>query len=174
MKNLHIDFTQVCSNKCPTSPIRGYSRLQQLWFVERIIDICSYELGIPADEMRLRNYIKPEEFPYTTPNGCVYDSGNYPKMLDLAKELIGWDEWIKKQEKAREGGRRIGIGIGTTLDSGTNNFGQARIINPELPFSGNSEAANTKLDIDGGVVITLGSTPQGQGHETTTAPGGGR
>ena len=90
-------------------------------------------------------------------------------MLDLAKELIGWDEWIKKQEKAREGGRRIGIGIGTTLDSGTNNFGQARIINPELPFSGNSEAANTKLDIDGGVVITLGSTPQGQGHETTTA-----
>ena len=65
VKNLHIDFTQVCSNKCPTSPIRGYSRLQQLWFVERIIDICSYELGIPADEMRLRNYIKPEEFPLT-------------------------------------------------------------------------------------------------------------
>lgn len=169
VKNLRIDFTQVCTNKCPTSPIRGYSRLQHLWFIERLIDICSYELGIPSDEMRLRNYIQPEEFPYTTPNGCVYDSGNYPKMLDLAKELIGWDEWVEKQQKAREEGRRIGIGIGTTLDSGTNNFGQARIINPELPFSGNSEAANTKLDIDGGVVITLGSTPQGQGHETTTA-----
>jgi len=67
---------------------RGYSRMQHLWFLERVVDICAHELGIPADEMRLRNYIRPEEFPYTTPNGCVYDSGNYPKMLDLAKNLI--------------------------------------------------------------------------------------
>jgi CO/xanthine dehydrogenase Mo-binding subunit len=168
-KNVRIDFTQAVTNKCPVGPNRGYSRMQHLWFLERVVDICAHELGIPADEMRLRNYIRPEEFPYTTPNGCVYDSGNYPKMLEVAKKLIGWEEWKKKQAEARKQGRLMGIGIGTTLDSGTNNFGQSQIINPNAPFSGNSQGANCKLDIYGEVVVAVGSCPQGQGHETTAA-----
>ena len=168
-KNARIDFSQAVTNKCPVGPNRGYSRMQHLWFLERLVDICAHELGIPADEMRLRNYIRPEEMPYTTPNGCVYDSGNYPKMMEVAKSLIGWDEWKKKQEAARKEGRLLGIGIGTTLDSGTNNFGQSQIINPGAPFSGNSQGANCKLDIYGEVVVAVGSCPQGQGHETTSA-----
>jgi CO/xanthine dehydrogenase Mo-binding subunit len=168
-RNARIDFTQAVTNKCPVGPNRGYSRMQHLWFLERVVDICAHALNIPADEIRLRNYIRPEEFPYTTPNGCVYDSGNYPKMLEVAKELIGWGEWKKKQSAAREEGRLIGIGIGTTLDSGTNNFGQSQIINPGAPFSGNSQGANCKLDIYGEVVVAVGSCPQGQGHETTAA-----
>jgi CO/xanthine dehydrogenase Mo-binding subunit len=168
-KNARIDFSQAVTNKCPVGPNRGYSRMQHLWFLERAVDICAHELGIPADEMRLRNYIRPEEFPYTTPNGCVYDSGNYPRMLELAKSLIGWDSWRKKQAEARKQGRMVGIGIGTTLDSGTNNFGQSQIVNPGAPFSGNSQGANCKLDIYGEVVVAVGSCPQGQGHETTAA-----
>ena len=168
-KNARIDFWQAVTNKCPVGPNRGYSRMQHLWFLERVVDICAHEIGIAPDEMRLRNYIRPEEFPYTTPNGCVYDSGNYPKMLEVAKDLIGWDEWKKKQAEARRNGRMIGIGIGTTLDSGTNNFGQSQIINPYAPFSGNSQGANCKLDIYGEVVVAVGSCPQGQGHETTSA-----
>jgi CO/xanthine dehydrogenase Mo-binding subunit len=168
-KNARIDFSQAVTNKCPVGPNRGYSRMQHLWFLERVVDICAHELGIPADEMRLRNYILPEEFPYTTPNGCVYDSGNYPKMLQVAKDLIGWDDWKKKQVSARKEGRLVGIGIGTTLDSGTNNFGQSQIVNPFLPYSGNSQGANCKLDIYGEVVVSVGSCPQGQGHETTAA-----
>jgi CO/xanthine dehydrogenase Mo-binding subunit len=168
-KHARIDFTQAVTNKCPVGPNRGYSRMQHLWFLERVVDICGHELGIPTDEIRLRNYIRPEEFPYTTPNGCVYDSGNYPKMLQVAKERVGWDEWKKKQVAARKEGRLIGIGIGTTLDSGTNNFGQAQIVNPGAPFSGNSQGANCKLDIYGEVVVSVGSCPQGQGHETTAA-----
>jgi 2-furoyl-CoA dehydrogenase large subunit len=169
LKNVRIDFTQVVTNKCPVGPNRGYSRMQHLWFMERVVDICSHELGIPADEMRLRNYIRPEEFPYTTPNGCVYDSGNYPGMLTLAKELIGWDKWQVQRSKAQAEGRWFGIGIGTTLDSGTNNFGQSQIVNPQAPFSGNSQAANAKLDIYGEVIVAVGSVPQGQGHETTVS-----
>lgn len=168
-KNARIDFTQAVTNKCPVGPNRGYSRMQHLWFLERVVDICAHELGIPADEMRLRNYIRPEEFPYTTPNGCVYDSGDYPKMLAMAKKMIGWEAWKKKQAEGRKNGRLIGIGIGTTLDSGTNNFGQSQIINPHAPFSGNSQGANCKLDIYGEVVVAVGSCPQGQGHETTAA-----
>ena len=168
-KNARIDFSQAVTNKCPVGPNRGYSRMQHLWFLERILDICAHELDIPADEMRLRNYIRKEEFPYTTPNGCVYDSGDYAGMLQLAKNLIGWDEWKKKQAAARAEGRWLGIGIGTTLDSGTNNFGQSQIVNPGAPFSGNSQGANCKLDIYGEVVVAVGSCPQGQGHETTAA-----
>jgi CO/xanthine dehydrogenase Mo-binding subunit len=168
-KNARIEFTQAVTNKCPVGPNRGYSRMQHLWFLERVIDICAHKLGIRSDEMRLRNYIRPEEFPYTTPNGCVYDSGDYPKMLQVAKQLIGWDECKKRQAAGRNQGRLIGIGIGTTLDSGTNNFGQSQIVNPGLPYSGNSQGANCKLDIYGEVVVAVGSCPQGQGHETTAA-----
>ncbi len=168
-RNARIDFSQAVTNKCPVGPNRGYSRMQHLWFLERVVDICAHQLGIPPDEMRLRNYIRPEEFPYTTPNGCVYDSGNYPKMLQVAKERIGWEDWQKKRAMARAEGRWLGIGIGTTLDSGTNNFGQSQIVNPNAPFSGNSQGANCKLDIYGEVVVAVGSCPQGQGHETTAA-----
>lgn len=167
LRNVHIDFSQVVTNKGPCAPNRGYSRLPHMWFMERVMDICGHELGIPTDEIRLRNYI--EEFPYTTPNGCVYDSGDFPAMMAKAKELIGWDEWREKQATARAQGRLLGIGIGTTLDSGTNNFAQARIINPFLPFSGNSQTAIVKLDLDGSVSVCVGSFPTGQGHETTAA-----
>src|SRR6516162_8278432 len=169
LKNIRIDMHQVVTNKCPVGPNRGYSRMQHLWFMERVIDICGQTLGIPADDMRVRNYIRKNEMPYKTPNGCVYDSGDYASMLAAAKNLIGWDEWKKKQAAARNEGRWIGLGIGSTLDSGTNNFGQARIINPDAPFSGQSKVGIVKLDIYGEVVVSMGSVPQGQGHETAAA-----
>src|SRR5439155_1570356 len=90
-------------------------------------------------------------------------------MLQVAKERIDWEDWKKKQAMARAEGRWLGIGIGTTLDSGTNNFGESQIVNPHAPFSGNSQGANCKLDIYGEVVVAVGSCPQGQGHETTAA-----
>jgi 2-furoyl-CoA dehydrogenase large subunit len=169
VKNIRIDLHQVVTNKCPVGPNRGYSRMQHLWFMERILDICGHTLGIPGDEMRLHNYIRKNEMPYKTPNGCVYDSGDYANMLSVAKKLLNWDDWKKKQSAARKEGRWIGLGIGSTLDSGTNNFGQARIINPDAPFSGQSKVGIVKLDIYGEVVVSMGSVPQGQGHETTAS-----
>lgn len=169
IKNMRIDMNQVVTNKCPVGPNRGYSRMQHLWFLERVMDICAHTLNIPGDAIRLRNYVRKSDFPYTTPNGCVYDSGDYAKMLEIGKKLIGWNDWKKKQAAARKEGRLLGIGIGTTLDSGTNNFGQARIINPHAPFSGQSKVALVKLDIYGELVVSMGSVPQGQGHETTAA-----
>ncbi|HET6944322.1 MAG TPA: molybdopterin cofactor-binding domain-containing protein, partial [Gaiellaceae bacterium] len=168
-RNIRLDFTQVATNKAPCSPNRGYSRMQHLWFTERVIDIVAHELELDPIEVRKRNYIKAEEMPYETPNGCVYDSGDYAKMLDIATELIGWDSIEDRRREAAERGKLLGAGIGSTLDSGTNNFGQSRLINPELQFSGNNEVATVKLDIFGEIVVTLGTTPQGQGHETTAA-----
>src|SRR5207244_5627679 len=82
-------------------------------------------------------------------------------------ELIDYEGVRERQAQA--GGKLIGIGIGSTLDSGTNNFGQSTLLNPELQFSGNNEVATIKLDIFGEIVLTLGTVPQGQGHETVAA-----
>ena len=169
-KHVQVDYTETLTNKCPTIPNRGYSRLQHLWMIERIVDIVATELGFDPVELRKRNYVQPEDYPYTTPNGCVYDSGDLPRALDLALEAIDYPRWRERQRELGTGsGRRLGIGIGTTLDSGTNNFGQSRIINPQLPFSGNGEAAFVKLDLYGEINVDLGTTPQGQSHETTAA-----
>ena len=168
-RNLRVEFTQVMTNKAPVSPNRGYSRMQHLWFTERIVDIVAQELGFDRVELRKKNYVQPEDMPYETPNGCVYDSGDYPRSLDVALDLIGYDTIEERREEAAARGKLLGFGIGSTLDSGTNNFGQSQLLNPELQFSGNNEVATVKLDIFGEIVVTLGTTPQGQGHETTAA-----
>jgi CO/xanthine dehydrogenase Mo-binding subunit len=168
-RNIRLDFTQVVTNKAPCSPNRGYSRMQHLWFTERVIDIVASELALDPVEVRKRNYIRVDEMPYTTPNGCVYDSGDYARMLDFALDLIGHGTIEARRADAASRGKLLGFGIGSTLDSGTNNFGQSRLINPELQFSGNNEVATVKLDIFGEIVVTLGTTPQGQGHETTAS-----
>jgi CO/xanthine dehydrogenase Mo-binding subunit len=168
-RNIRVDFTQVCTNKSPVSPNRGYSRMQHLWLTERVIDIVAHELGLDPVAVRKRNYIRAEEMPYETPNGCVYDSGDYARALELALELVGHHDLDAKRRDAEARGKLLGFGIGSTLDSGTNNFGQSTLLNPELQFSGNNEVATVKLDIFGEIVVTLGTVPQGQGHETTAA-----
>jgi 2-furoyl-CoA dehydrogenase large subunit len=168
-RHIRMDFTQAVTNKSPVGPNRGYSRLQHLWMTERIIDIVAHELGLDPVEIRKKNYVKADEMPYETPNGCVYDSGDYARCLDMALELIGYDKIEERRREAEGRGRLLGIGIGSTLDSGTNNFGQSTLLNPELQFSGNNEVATVKLDIFGEIVVTLGTVPQGQGHETTAS-----
>ncbi|MDP9993928.1 2-furoyl-CoA dehydrogenase large subunit [Variovorax boronicumulans] len=167
LRNIRIDMQQAVTNKCPVGPNRGFSRMQHIWFLERVIDLCGHKLGIAADVIRQRNYVP--SFPWTTPNGCVYDSGDYPQMMQMAKDLVDWSHWQAEIPRRRRAGRLIGIGIGTTLDSGTNNFGQSRIVNPKSPLTGNSEVANARLGVDGRVVVAVGSVPQGQGHETVAA-----
>src|SRR5205814_2224543 len=134
-----------------------------------IIDIVASELGLDPVEVRKKNYVKHEEFPYETPNGCIYDSGDYARCLDIALDLIGYDSLEERRRDAESRGKLFGIGIGSTLDSGTNNFGQSMLLNPQLQFSGNNEVATIKLDIFGEIVLTLGTVPQGQGHETVAA-----
>src|SRR5919197_472461 len=102
---------------------RGDSRMQHLWLTERIMDIVARRLELAPVEVRKRNYVRAEEMPYTTPNGCVYDSGDYARCLDIALELIGYDELEAK--RGAQNGKLVGIGIGSTLDSGPNNFGQS-------------------------------------------------
>src|SRR5205807_7047554 len=87
----------------------------------------------------------------------------------IALELVDYKGIDERRADATGRGKLLGVGIGSTLDSGTNNFGQSQLRNPELQFSGNNEVASVKLDIFGEIVVTLGTVPQGQGHETTAA-----
>jgi 2-furoyl-CoA dehydrogenase large subunit len=168
-RNMRIEWTQVVTNKAPCSPNRGFSRMQHLWLCERVIDIVATVLRLDPVEVRQRNYIRADEMPYETPNGCVYDSGDYERMLELALGLIDYPTIDERRADAAARGRILGFGIGSSVDSGTNNLAQSRLLNPSLRFSGNNEAAAIKLDMSGEVVVTLGTAPQGQGHETTAA-----
>ncbi|WP_258054980.1 xanthine dehydrogenase family protein molybdopterin-binding subunit [Streptomyces sp. Ru71] len=169
LKHLKVRYRSVYTNKGPVHPNRGYSRLQHMWVVERMMDIAAHKLGLDPVEFRLQNYVQPDQYPYTTVNGCVYDSGDLPLSLRKALDLIDYDEARRLQGQARGTGKRIGIGIGSTLDSGTNNFAQARLINEHLPFAGNTEGGLVRLGADGSVYAVTGGVAFGQGHETTVA-----
>jgi CO/xanthine dehydrogenase Mo-binding subunit len=169
LQHLKVHYRSVYTNKGPVHPNRGYSRLQHMWVVERMMDLAAHRLGFDPVEFRLKNYVQPDQYPYTTVNGCVYDSGNLPLSLRKALDLIDYDDARRLQREAAGSGRRIGIGIGSTLDSGTNNFGQARLINKFLPFSGNTEGGLVRMGVDGSVYAITGGVAFGQGHETTVA-----
>lgn len=165
-KNFRMEFFQSVTNKCPVGPNRGYSRMQHLWMIERSVDIVARELGLDPATVREKNLIRAEEMPYVTPSGGVYDGGDYPEALHRAMKLIDYPGARKLQADARARGRLIGIGLSITMDSGTNNFGQVKILNPENPFSGNSEAARISIDGLGQIQVAVGMAAQGQGHET--------
>lgn len=169
LKHLKVHYRSVYTNKGPVHPNRGYSRLQHMWLVERMMDIAAHRLGFDPVEFRLHNYVQPDQYPFTTVNGCVYDSGDLPLSLRKALDLIDYEDARRLQREAVGSGKRIGIGIGSTLDSGTNNFGQARLINKFLPFSGNTEGGLVRMGVDGSVYAVTGGVAFGQGHETTVA-----
>jgi 2-furoyl-CoA dehydrogenase large subunit len=169
--NVRVDFTQTMTNKCPSCANRGYSRMQHTWMIERAVDIVAHKLGFDPVELRRKNYVQPEEYPWEGPSGTIYDSGDLPQMLDKALALIDYDAARAHQAEVRASGarKRIGIGIGTALDPGTNNFGQGALLNPYLPWVGNSEVAIARLELMGEVSVSFGSVASGQGHETTAA-----
>ncbi|HKW04970.1 MAG TPA: xanthine dehydrogenase family protein molybdopterin-binding subunit [Nitrososphaerales archaeon] len=169
IRNVSNDMYAVFTNKCPAGPNRGFARAPHSFMIERVMDLVAKELKLDVTEVRNRNYIRREDQPYTTPNGCVYDDGDYPKSLEMVLDALDYVDWRKKQKDLLREGKHIGIGIATTLDSGAPNFGQVKMLNPKLPLIGNTEACLLQLTADGRFVVKLGTVPQGQSHETVTS-----
>jgi 2-furoyl-CoA dehydrogenase large subunit len=174
VRNLRVDASIVMTNKCPTGPNRAYG-CQHLYFEqERLMDKAAVALEIDPAEIRMRNFIPADAFPYTTPTGGVYDSGDYPKAFQLALDKFGYRERRQLQQNARSDGRLVGIGISTGVDPSVSNMGYLTVaLDPEvrrrpdyLPKSGAMETATIKMDPLGKVTVFLCTTPQGQGHET--------
>jgi len=144
----------VATNKVPTGPYRGAGRPEAAFVIERMVDIAARELGLDPVEIRRRNLVSPEAFPYRTAIGTEYDSGDYPGLLDRALEIVDYPHERELQAEARRAGQIRGIGMAVTVES-----------------SGNSiwESAAATLMTDGRVLVLPGSSEHGQGHGTTFA-----
>ncbi|HEY7678049.1 MAG TPA: xanthine dehydrogenase family protein molybdopterin-binding subunit [Candidatus Methylomirabilis sp.] len=154
------EMTVVYTNKVPVAPVRGAGRPQSAYVMDRLMDLAARMLSMDPAEIRFKNLIQKEEFPYRTgfpfPGGAIqtFDSGDYPACLRKALEMADYPTLRKRQAEGRAQGRYLGIGIGGAVES---------------TGIGPYEGATVTVDRAGGVLIRLGSGPQGQGHETSLA-----
>lgn len=174
IRNLAWDAYVVMTNKCPTGPNRGYG-CQQLYFeMERVVDLLAEKLAMDPSEVRRKNLIPKEQFPYSAATGGIYDSGDYLGCLEMALEKANYKKLRQEQERARKKGRLFGIGLATVVDPSVTNIGYITVAySPEFrssgkfnPKSGSSETAVVKMDPLGQVSVIINTVPEGQGHET--------
>jgi len=168
-RSYEVEYVAVATNKCPSNSIRGYGMQPHCYMLERMADIVAKRLGLDPAELRARNLIKPTEFPYRTPNGSIYDSGDYPKLLKAALKKVDYHNLRKKQAEMRREGRLFGIGVACTVEPAASNAAQFSLFFDRSVTSGCVEAAMISIDPMGRALVAMGSAPHGQGHETTAA-----
>jgi 2-furoyl-CoA dehydrogenase large subunit len=176
-QNLEVDASVVMTNKSLTGPNRGYACGHLYFETERMMDLLAERLGLDPAELRWRNLIQPGQFPYRSPTGGLYDSGDYPAALEKALELAKYQELRREQVRARAAGRCFGIGVALAVDPSVSNMGYvATALDPQfrakpeyLPKSGAVDAATIRVDPLGRVTAILATTPQGQGHQTVVS-----
>jgi 2-furoyl-CoA dehydrogenase large subunit len=172
IRHLDREVLVVGTNKSLTAPNRGYT-CQELYFsTERLVDMIARELKMDPAEIRFKNFIQPDQFPYTTATGGIYDSGDYQKAFQMALDKIDYKKWREEQAKARKEGRYIGIGFATVVDPSVTNIAYVTTaLTPEMrqkshPKSGSGESMTIKMDPLAKVHVIACTNPQGQGHET--------
>jgi carbon-monoxide dehydrogenase large subunit len=158
--------TGIFTTKMPTDAYRGAGRPEATFAIERIMDELAVELSMDPLELRERNWIKHEEFPFTTIAGLTYDSGNYEAATAKAKELFGYDELRAEQAErnARNDPVRLGIGISTFTEMC--GLAPSRVLGSLSYGAGGWESASIRMLPTGKVEVVTGSSAHGQGHET--------
>jgi carbon-monoxide dehydrogenase large subunit len=154
---IEIDLRSVVTNTTPTGPVRGAGRPEATQMIERAIDAFAAELSVDPAEVRRRNFIPADAFPFTTASGAGYDSGDYGRALDLVLERAGYQELREQQAVRRQDGdpRQLGIGLSTYVEV-TNGINE-------------TEFGAVAITAEGDAIVRTGSCSQGQGHETTFA-----
>jgi carbon-monoxide dehydrogenase large subunit len=150
----------VLTNKVPTSAYRGAGRPEATYILERVMDAVARELTMDPVEVRRRNLLAPDVFPYKTPTGMTYDSGDYEKALDRALALADYAGWRQRQRERREHGGENPLGIGVTTFIEITGGGEG-------PEDGPKEAATVRIRPDGSLLVHTGVAANGQGHFTT-------
>lgn len=161
LPSYRVVFQSLYTNTVIVTPYRGAGRPQGVYAMERTMDAIAAHLGKDRVEVREANFIQPEEFPYAHGDlsfqdgrPLIYDSGNYPELMNKAKDLVGWKDFERFREGAREQGRTVGIGIACYVE-GTG--------------VGPYEGGHVQVETSGRVKVSTGLTTQGQGHETAFA-----
>jgi aerobic carbon-monoxide dehydrogenase large subunit len=158
--------TGVFTTKTPTDAYRGAGRPEATYAIERIMTDLAYELGIEPMELRRRNWIKHEEFPYTTISGLTYDSGNYEAATARALELFGYDDLRREQQERRDRNDPVQLGIGISTFTEMCGLAPSRVLGSLSYGAGGWEAASIRMLPSGKVEVVTGTTPHGQGHLT--------
>ena len=158
--------TGVFTTKMPTDAYRGAGRPEATFAIERIIDELAAELGIEPLELRERNWIRHEEFPFTTICGLTYDSGNYEAATSKARELFGYDALRREQQERIERGDKVRLGIGISTFTEMCGLAPSRVLGSLSYGAGGWESASIRMLPTGKVEVVTGSSAHGQGHET--------
>ncbi|MEQ8295261.1 MAG: xanthine dehydrogenase family protein molybdopterin-binding subunit [Nitratireductor sp.] len=151
---LDVSITGVFTNTCPVDAYRGAGRPEAAFLLEKLVDECAREMGLAPDEIRRRNFIRPEQFPYRTQTGRLYDVGEFEGHMDQALERADWKGFSERAAHSRARGRLRGIGMATYIEA--------------CAFAG-SEPAHVELNGDGTVTLRIGTQSNGQGHATAYA-----
>jgi carbon-monoxide dehydrogenase large subunit len=153
----------VYTNKTPTGAYRGAGRPEATYYIERMLDLLARELDMDPVEVRRRNLIPKEAFPYTTATGMMYDSGDYLPALDRALQMIGYDDVRRRQKDGPQNGKYLGIGLSTWTEI----CGFAP--SAALAGVGGYDTAMVKFERSGAITVSTGISPHGQGQETSFA-----
>ena len=159
---VRVETIGVFTNKMSTDAYRGAGRPEATYIIERVMDLVAAELKKDPVELRRKNFPQPKEFPYTTPTGVTYDSADYQRSLDLALKKSNYKKLRQKQAKLRKQGRHMGIGLSTYVEICAMGPSSA------MP-AGGWESATVRVEPTGAVNVLTGSSPHGQGQETSFA-----
>jgi aerobic carbon-monoxide dehydrogenase large subunit len=163
----HVVTDGAYTNKAPGGVAYrcSFRVTEASFFIERLVQTAAYELGMDPVELRRRNFIRPEQFPYTSATGFVYDSGDYERAMDLALGKLGYDELRAEQARLREEGRLLGIGLASFTEVVGAGPGRDYDILGIKMF----DSAELRVHPTGKAILKIGVQTQGQGHETTFA-----
>jgi aerobic carbon-monoxide dehydrogenase large subunit len=161
-----FECSGVFTDTTITDAYRGAGRPEATYAIERIMDELAVELGMDPIEVRRLNWIRHEEFPYTTVAGFTYDSGNYEAATDKALQLFGYDELRAEQARRREAGEAVQLGIGVCTYTEACGLAPSRALGSLRYGAGGWETASVRILPTGKVEVVTGTSPHGQGHET--------
>ncbi|WP_029043248.1 molybdopterin cofactor-binding domain-containing protein [Cupriavidus sp. WS] len=173
--NLLVRNRVVLTNKTPTGLVRGFGGPQVYFALERLVQRISVELGLDPLDVYRRNFVPADGFPYRAAAGALLDSGNYQLAMSRALEAGAYDELKRRRDAARAEGRLYGIGFAAIVEPSVSNMGYITTATPAEarrkagPKNGAIASATVSVDLLGGVVVTVASTPAGQGHMTVCA-----
>ncbi|MBV1798150.1 xanthine dehydrogenase family protein molybdopterin-binding subunit [Siccirubricoccus sp. G192] len=164
---IHAEVKAVFTSTVPVDAYRGAGRPEATYLLERLVDVAAAETGIDKVELRRRNFIPTDAFPYQTPVALQYDSGNYFATLDQALETSGWTGFEARRAEAAAQGKLRGIGISTYLEAC--GIAPSAVVGSLGARAGLYEVGTIRVHPTGSVTVLTGSHSHGQGHETTFA-----
>jgi CO/xanthine dehydrogenase Mo-binding subunit len=159
----------VTTNKTPQEAVRGFGQSPTNYAIETGIDRVAEALGLDRLEVRRRNFIRAEEFPYLIPSGTTYDSGDYHTVVAKTLAHVGWEALVAERDRLRASGLLAGIGVASCLEPSGGNSSFEPLLNPKNTTTTWPESCRLTVDALGTLTVTIHTTSSGQGHETLAA-----